>query len=82
MLYRGTGRFICRQLQPCTPSLAAAVGTTGRVAARALCVATVTRGTSARALAFGACVTVCKSAWVGESPPGTEIGKGYGTNGG
>lgn len=79
---RGMVKYGHILLRPCTPSLVAAIGLAARVAAAVPRVATVARGASARTLVCGACVTVCKSAWVGESPPDTKIGKEVGTNGG
>jgi hypothetical protein len=47
-----TGPFLA-----CTPSLAAAIGTTACIAVHGPSIATITRGTWTRALACGACVT-------------------------
>ena len=65
----------CIQALACAPSLAAAVGPTACVAVRGPAVAAVARGTWARALAGGACVTVCNPVGVGESPTPTWKGK-------
>ena len=65
----------CIQALACAPSLAAAVGATACLAVRGPSVATVPRGTWARPLACGACVTVCNPVGVGESPTPTWKGK-------
>lgn len=82
-----TARRICIQALACTPSLAAATGTTACVAAPGRWIATITRGTCTRTLACGACVTVCNPVGVGESPTPTTKrkrsngrGKRTGTN--
>ena len=59
----------CIHQPGCTPSLAAAVGTTAFTMVRARSLAAITLGTCTRALACGAFVIVCKSAWVAERPP-------------
>ena len=45
MLCPATVKFICRHKKPCTPSLAAAVGTTACIAVAVPSVAAITRGT-------------------------------------
>ena len=70
-----TARLICIQALACTPSLAAAIGPTACVAVHGPSIATITRGSCTRALACGACVTVCNPVGVGESPTPTWKGK-------
>ena len=65
----------CIQALACAPSLAAAFGATACIAVRGPSIATITRGTCTRALACGACVTVCNPVGVGESPTPTWKGK-------
>ena len=70
-----TARLICIQALACAPSLAAAVGTTACIAVHGPSIAAIARGAWARALACGACVTVCNPVGVGESPTPTWKGK-------
>ncbi len=65
----------CIQALACTPSLAAAIGPTACIAVHGPSIATIARGTWTRALACGACVTVCNPVGVGEIPTPTWKGK-------
>lgn len=72
-----TVKFICRHKQPCTPSLAAAIGTTACIAVAVPSRATITRGTCARPLVCGACVTVCNlPGWAKAHPIEKYINRG------